>query len=153
MQALCTIGCTILPGKKSSLRLLFVARAARFMLHAQVEAGSLCPITMTFAATPLLLQMLPTPFQDWTTPLLSDRYDSHLLPGGQKRGLLIGMGMTEKQGGSDVMSNTTRAERLDDGSYRLVGHKWFSRCAKRCASGAGADYGRFVLLFCAALFA
>lgn len=80
---------------------------------------------MTFAATPLLLQMLPTPFQDWTTPLLSDRYDSHLLPGGQKRGLLIGMGMTEKQGGSDVMSNTTRAERLEDGSYRLVGHKWF----------------------------
>lgn len=58
----------------------FVARAARFMLHAQVEAGSLCPITMTFAATPLLLQMLPAPFQDWTTPLLSDRYDSHLLP-------------------------------------------------------------------------
>ncbi|STI78388.1 isovaleryl CoA dehydrogenase [Escherichia coli] len=95
------------------------------MLHAQVEAGSLCPITMTFAATPLLLQMLPAPFQDWTTPLLSDRYDSHLLPGGQKRGLLIGMGMTEKQGGSDVMSNTTRAERLEDGSYRLVGHKWF----------------------------
>ncbi|WP_239353663.1 hypothetical protein, partial [Escherichia coli] len=42
-------------------------------------------------------QMLPAPFQDWTTPLLSDRYDSHLLPGGQKRGLLIGMGMTEKQ--------------------------------------------------------
>lgn len=53
-----------------------------------------------------------------------------LIAGGQKRGLLIGMGMTEKQGGSDVMSNTTRAERLDDGSYRLVGHKWFSRCRK-----------------------
>lgn len=104
-------------------------RAARFMLHAQVEAGSLCPITMTFAATPLLLQMLPAPFQDWTTPLLSDRYDSHLLPWA-KRGLLIGMGMTEKQGGSDVMSNTTRAERTEDGSYRLVGHKWFSRCRK-----------------------
>ena len=48
-----------------------------------------------------------------------------LIAGGQKRGLLIGMGMTEKQGGSDVMSNTTRAERLEDGSYRLVGHKWF----------------------------
>ncbi|STL28507.1 isovaleryl CoA dehydrogenase [Escherichia coli] len=126
----------------------FVARAARFMLHAQVEAGSLCPITMTFAATPLLLQMLPAPFQDWTTPLLSDRYDSHLLPGGQKRGLLIGMGMTEKQGGSDVMSNTTRAERLEDGSYRLVGHKWFFLgSAKRCASGAGADRGWSVLLF------
>ncbi|MGS0315209.1 isovaleryl-CoA dehydrogenase, partial [Escherichia coli] len=79
----------------------FVARAARFVLHAQVEAGTLCPVTMTFAATPLLLQMLPATFHDWLAPLRSDRYDSHLLPGGQKRGLLIGMGMTEKQGGSD----------------------------------------------------
>ncbi|EBY6753404.1 isovaleryl-CoA dehydrogenase [Salmonella enterica subsp. enterica serovar Infantis] len=103
----------------------FVARAARFVLHAQVEAGTLCPVTMTFAATPLLLQMLPTTFHDWLAPLRSDRYDSHLLPGGQKRGLLIGMGMTEKQGGSDVLSNTTHAERLADDSYRLVGHKWF----------------------------
>ncbi len=100
------------------------------MLHAQVEAGSLCPITMTFAATPLFLQMLPAPFQDWITPLLSDRLRFSLIAGWAKRGLLIGMGMTEKQGGSDVMSNTTRAERLDDGSYRLVGHKWFSRCRK-----------------------
>ena len=48
----------------------------------------------------------------WLTPLLSDRYDAHLLPGGQKRGLLIGMGMTEKQGGSDVLSNTTTAAPL-----------------------------------------
>lgn len=103
----------------------FVARAARFVLHAQVEAGTLCPVTMTFAATPLLLQMLPATFHDWLAPLRSDRYDSHLLPGGQKRGLLIGMGMTEKQGGSDVLSNTTRAERLADDAYRLVGHKWF----------------------------
>ena len=125
MQALCTNRVHNLAWEEDARSGAFVARAARFMLHAQVEAGSLCPITMTFAATPLLLQMLPTPFQDWTTPLLSDRYDSHLLPGGQKRGLLIGMGMTEKQGGSDVMSNTTRAERLEDGSYRLVGHKWF----------------------------
>jgi putative acyl-CoA dehydrogenase len=103
----------------------FVARAARFILHAQVEAGTLCPITMTHAATPLLQQALPRAFHDWLTPLLSDRYDSHLTPGNQKRGLLIGMGMTEKQGGSDVLSNTTRAERCGDGSYRLVGHKWF----------------------------
>ncbi|MTH47064.1 isovaleryl-CoA dehydrogenase [Intestinirhabdus alba] len=103
----------------------FVARAARFVLHAQVEAGSLCPVTMTFAATPLLLKMLPAPFLDWLTPLRGDRYDSRLLSGGQKRGLLIGMGMTEKQGGSDVFSNTTRAERLEEGVYRLVGHKWF----------------------------
>jgi putative acyl-CoA dehydrogenase len=103
----------------------FVARAARFTLHAQVEAGTLCPITMTSAATPLLQKLLPKPFSNWLTPLMSDRYDSHLLPGNQKRGLLIGMGMTEKQGGSDVLSNTTRAEKIDDEMYRLVGHKWF----------------------------
>ena len=129
MQALCTNRVHNLAWEEDARSGAFVARAARFMLHAQVEAGSLCPITMTFAATPLLLQMLPTPFQDWTTPLLSDRYDSHLLPGGQKRGLLIGMGMTEKQGGSDVMSNTTRAERLEDGSYRL--HDYRVRTAQR----------------------
>ncbi|WLI75182.1 isovaleryl-CoA dehydrogenase [Kosakonia sp. H02] len=102
----------------------FVARSARFVLHAQVESGTLCPITMTFAATPLLRQSIPLPFHHWLKPLLSDRYDPHMLPGGQKRGLLIGMGMTEKQGGSDVLSNTTRAEKSGD-EYRLVGHKWF----------------------------
>lgn len=125
MQGLCTNRVHNLPWEEEARAGSFVARAARFVLHAQVEAGTLCPITMTFAATPLLQQMLPPPFSDWLTLLVSDRYDSHLLPGGQKRGLLIGMGMTEKQGGSDVLSNTTRAERLEDGSYRLVGHKWF----------------------------
>lgn len=102
----------------------FVARAARFVLHAQVESGTLCPITMTFAATPLLQQLMPAPFQPWLKPLLSDRYDPHLIPGDQKRGLLIGMGMTEKQGGSDVFSNTTRAQKSGE-AYKLVGHKWF----------------------------
>lgn len=125
MQGLCTNRVHNLPWEEEARAGSFVARAARFILHAQVEAGTLCPITMTFAATPLLQQMLPATFADWQTPLQSDRYDSHLAPGGQKRGLLIGMGMTEKQGGSDVLSNTTRAERLEDGSYRLVGHKWF----------------------------
>ncbi|EMX9180974.1 isovaleryl-CoA dehydrogenase [Citrobacter sedlakii] len=125
MQGLCTNRVHNLPWEEEARAGSFVARAARFVLHAQVEAGTLCPITMTFAATPLLQQMLPPPFSDWLTPLVGDRYDAHLLPGGQKRGLLIGMGMTEKQGGSDVLSNTTRAERLEDGSYRLVGHKWF----------------------------
>lgn len=125
MQGLCANRIHNLPWIEAAREGSFVARAARFVLHAQVEAGTLCPITMTFAATPLLQQMLPAVFADWQTPLSSDRYDSHLAPGGQKRGLLIGMGMTEKQGGSDVLSNTTRAERLADGSYRLVGHKWF----------------------------
>ncbi|HCL5120633.1 TPA: isovaleryl-CoA dehydrogenase [Salmonella enterica] len=125
MQGLCANRVHNLAWEEEARAGSFVARAARFVLHAQVEAGTLCPVTMTFAATPLLLQMLPATFHDWMAPLRSDRYDSHLLPGGQKRGLLIGMGMTEKQGGSDVLSNTTHAERLADDSYRLVGHKWF----------------------------
>ncbi|EEM9172031.1 isovaleryl-CoA dehydrogenase [Salmonella enterica] len=125
MQGLCANRVHNLAWEEEARAGSFVARAARFVLHAQVEAGTLCPVTMTFAATPLLLQMLPTTYHDWLAPLRSDRYDSHLLPGGQKRGLLIGMGMTEKQGGSDVLSNTTHAERLADDSYRLVGHKWF----------------------------
>ncbi|EDW4417455.1 isovaleryl-CoA dehydrogenase [Salmonella enterica subsp. enterica serovar Java] len=125
MQGLCANRVHNLAWEEDARAGSFVARAARFVLHAQVEAGTLCPVTMTFAATPLLLQMLPATFHDWLAPLRSDRYDSHLLPGGQKRGLLIGMGMTEKQGGSDVLSNTTHAERLADDSYRLVGHKWF----------------------------
>ncbi|EDX9403253.1 isovaleryl-CoA dehydrogenase [Salmonella enterica subsp. enterica serovar Nottingham] len=125
MQGLCANRVHNLVWEEEARAGSFVARAARFVLHAQVEAGTLCPVTMTFAATPLLLQMLPATFHDWLAPLRSDRYDSHLLPGGQKRGLLIGMGMTEKQGGSDVLSNTTHAERLADDSYRLVGHKWF----------------------------
>ncbi|WP_024553304.1 isovaleryl-CoA dehydrogenase, partial [Franconibacter helveticus] len=129
MQGLCTNRVHNLPWTEEARQGAFVARAARFVLHAQVEAGTLCPITMTFAATPLLKTALPAPFRDWLKPLLSDRYDSHLQPGAQKRGLLIGMGMTEKQGGSDVLSNTTRAEPLarrgPEEAYRLVGHKWF----------------------------
>lgn len=101
----------------------FVARAARFVLHAQVEAGTLCPVTMTFGAIPLLQRSLPAEFQTWLTPLLSDRYDAHLLPGGQKRGLLIGMGMTEKQGGSDVLSNTTTATPLAARAGAAVGRR------------------------------
>ena len=125
MQGLCANRVHNLAWQEDAREGAFVARAARFLLHAQVEAGTLCPITMTFAATPLLQHALPAPFRDWLSPLLSDRYDPHLAPGGQKRGLLIGMGMTEKQGGSDVLSNTTRAEKTAEGFYRLVGHKWF----------------------------
>ncbi|CAI1110802.1 isovaleryl-CoA dehydrogenase [Serratia fonticola] len=118
-----------LPWQEDARNGSLVARAARFMLHAQVEAGTLCPITMTFGAIPLLQRSLPKEYQSWLSPLLSDRYDPHLLPGAQKRGLLIGMGMTEKQGGSDVLSNTTTAvplaSRGNGEAYRLVGHKWF----------------------------
>ncbi|XPE68037.1 hypothetical protein ACNKHP_16725 [Shigella boydii] len=87
-QARCTkSGAQSCLGRRRSAPAHLRARRV-FMLHAQVEAGSLCPITMTFAATPLLLQMLPAPFQDWTTPLLSDRDDSNLLPGGNAACLL-----------------------------------------------------------------
>lgn len=129
MQGLCTNRVHNLPWLPDARNGSFVARAARFILHAQVEAGTLCPITMTFAATPLLQQSLPSAFMDWLTPLTSDRYDPRLTLGQEKRGLLIGMGMTEKQGGSDVLSNTTLAEpagpRGPGEMYRLTGHKWF----------------------------
>ena len=124
MQGMCANRVHNLAWEEDARSGSFVARAARFVLHAQVESGTLCPITMTFAAIPLLVQSLPKSFHGWLKPLLSDRYDPHLLPGDQKRGLLIGMGMTEKQGGSDVLSNTTRAEKSGD-TYRLTGHKWF----------------------------
>ncbi|AUX94881.1 isovaleryl-CoA dehydrogenase [Mixta gaviniae] len=129
MQGLCANRVHNLPWQADARPGAFVARAARFMLHGQVESGTLCPITMTFGATPLLQASLPALFADWLPPLLSDRYDAHLQPAPQKRGLLIGMGMTEKQGGTDVLSNTTRAEPVDSRgngeAYRLTGHKWF----------------------------
>jgi putative acyl-CoA dehydrogenase len=90
-------------------------------------------------------------FQDWLKPLLSDRYDPHLAPGNQKRGLLIGMGMTEKQGGSDVLSNTTRAQRSGD-SYRLVGHKWFFSVPQSDAHLVLAQAEGGLSAFCAAFF-
>ncbi|MGV3345912.1 isovaleryl-CoA dehydrogenase [Enterobacteriaceae bacterium LUAb1] len=129
MQGLCANRVHNLPWAEPIKPGTFVARAARFILHAQVEAGSLCPVTMTFGAIPLLQAHLPTCFHDWRPGLLSDSYDAHLQPAGQKRGLLIGMGMTEKQGGTDVLNNTTRAEpcasRGSGECYRITGHKWF----------------------------
>jgi putative acyl-CoA dehydrogenase len=129
MQGLCASRLHNLSWQPDVQSHAMVARAARFILHAQVEAGSLCPVTMTHAAIPLLQNHLPEPYADWRGALLSDRYDAHHLPGDEKRGLLIGMGMTEKQGGTDVLSNTTRAEPLGvrgpGEAYRITGHKWF----------------------------
>nr|WP_315261430.1 isovaleryl-CoA dehydrogenase [uncultured Duganella sp.] len=113
-----------------------VARAARYLLFGQVENGSQCPVTMTYASVPALKQS-PRLALKWLPKILSCQYDPRSLPIEQKHGALIGMGMTEKQGGSDVRSNTTRAEALpapqaralfgDDGEdvFRIVGHKWF----------------------------
>ena len=132
MQGLCANRVHNLPWQENPPPAAFVARAARFILHAQVEAGTLCPVTMTFGAVPLLQKHLPAAFRDWLDwlpPLLSGHYDPHLHTGNLKRGLLIGMGMTEKQGGTDVLSNTTRAEPVagqgSGAAYRLTGHKWF----------------------------
>ncbi|NYT63851.1 isovaleryl-CoA dehydrogenase [Alcaligenaceae bacterium] len=104
-----------------------VARAATYLLHGQIEAGSLCPITMTSAAIPVLAR--EPWFDTISSRLFSPRYDSRDMPVSGKASMMIGMGMTEKQGGSDLRSNTTQATPLGAGgpgeSYRIVGHKWF----------------------------
>jgi putative acyl-CoA dehydrogenase len=102
-----------------------VARAAAFFLHGQVEAGSLCPATMSFAAIPLLAEE-PELWAVLGSRLTSRHYDPRDLPAADKAGLVIGMGMTEKQGGSDLRAITTVARSLDTaGEASLVGHKWF----------------------------
>jgi putative acyl-CoA dehydrogenase len=105
-----------------------VARAAAYLLHAEVENGTQCPITMTYAAVPVLRRhadATPQLGTSWLPRMLAHEYDPRSLPVGDKTSALIGMGMTERQGGSDVRANTTRAEPTADGSYRLTGHKWF----------------------------
>jgi len=113
-----------------------VARAAQYLLFGQVENGAQCPVTMTFAAVPAL-RLAPVLAAEWLPKILSRRYDPRSLPLAQKHGALIGMGMTEKQGGSDVRANTTSAVLLDpaearsrfgaagEQAWRIVGHKWF----------------------------
>jgi putative acyl-CoA dehydrogenase len=101
-----------------------VARAAISYLHSQAEAGTGCPLTMTHSSIPAL-RHAPEIARDWVPRLTSLDYDPRVLPPSQKVGCTIGMGMTEKQGGSDVRANTTRATRRPDGSYEIVGHKWF----------------------------
>lgn len=105
-----------------------VRRAAGLYMSGQVEAGTSCPISMTYAAIPVL-RRAPAEVQAWLPKLLSRRYDPAHRPMSEKTGALMGMGMTEKQGGSDVRSNTTRAEpetRSGPGeAYRITGHKWF----------------------------
>ena len=100
-----------------------VLRAARFYMVAQIETGHLCPLTMTHAAVAALglerelaVKLMPK--------IMSRRYDARLRPWWEKRGITLGMGMTEKQGGTDVRTNTTRAEPAGNG-YAISGHKWF----------------------------
>jgi putative acyl-CoA dehydrogenase len=113
-----------------------VARAAQYVLFGQVENGAQCPVTMTYASVPAL-RLAGALGERWLPKILSRRYDPRSLPVGQKDGVLIGMGMTEKQGGTDVRANTTRATPHDpalararfgdeaDNAWEIVGHKWF----------------------------
>ncbi|WP_431470385.1 acyl-CoA dehydrogenase family protein [Sphingosinithalassobacter sp. LHW66-3] len=100
-----------------------VAHAAMLALFTQAEAGVMCPINMTYAAVPALRTDAETA-GPWLAALIGGEYDAPLVPIPGKRGITLGMAMTEKQGGSDVRANTTRAER-DGRGWRLTGHKWF----------------------------
>ncbi len=102
-----------------------VRRAALFQLFAEVECGSLCPATMTHGAVPALARDPKALAEPWLRLALAPEHDPRFIPATEKTGVLIGMGMTERQGGSDVRANITRAEPAGDGWYRLVGHKWF----------------------------
>ncbi|MET7285564.1 acyl-CoA dehydrogenase family protein [Streptomyces sp. NPDC005573] len=102
-----------------------VRRAAGFVVWTQVEAGNCCPLSMTHAAVPAL-RTDPALAAVWEPLLTSAVYDPGLRPVAEKSGALLGMGMTEKQGGSDVRANTTEARPLaEEGTYTLTGHKWF----------------------------
>lgn len=105
-----------------------VARAARFYLMTQVEAAHLCPVTMTSAAIPALRHQ-PEIYAELAPKIMSNEYDPRNVPAEQKTSIGIGMAMTEKQGGSDVRANSTRALAVDGGGpgseYQLIGHKYF----------------------------
>ena len=105
-----------------------VARAGLTYLHSQVEAASGCPLTMTFAAVPVIRQQ-PELAEFWLPKVLATQYDPRNVPASEKAGVTIGMAMTEKQGGTDVRANTTRAYPVGAAgpgqAYELVGHKWF----------------------------
>jgi putative acyl-CoA dehydrogenase len=100
-----------------------VIRAAKFYMASQVETGHLCPITMTRASVGALA-MRPDLLARVMPVLSTKSYDPTFAPWPEKRGMTLGMGMTEKQGGTDVRANMTRAVR-DGSAYRITGHKWF----------------------------
>jgi putative acyl-CoA dehydrogenase len=101
-----------------------VAHAALLFLMSQAESGVTCPMSMTYAAVPALRQA-PAMAEQWVPRVLATDYDPRFIPPEQKRAVTLGMAMTEKQGGSDVRANTTRAYPMGGRAYTLVGHKWF----------------------------
>jgi putative acyl-CoA dehydrogenase len=101
----------------------FVTRAAQLMMSAEIEQGHQCPIVMTHAATGALLAE-PSLVKEWLPKIRSREYDPAFKSASEKKSVNLGMGMTEKQGGSDVRANTTQAVPDGDG-YRITGHKWF----------------------------
>ena len=101
-----------------------VAHAALLFLMSQAESGVTCPMSMTYAAVPALRQA-PALASQWIPRALATDYDGRILPVDRKRAATLGMAMTEKQGGSDVRANTTRATAVGEDVYELVGHKWF----------------------------
>jgi len=105
-----------------------VARAGAFYMAAQMEAGHCCPITMTNAAVPVLL-LQPDLAEEWIPKILPFRYDPSFAPAREKAAVTFGMGMTEKQGGTDVRASSTMAEPVATGGagaeYIITGHKWF----------------------------
>jgi putative acyl-CoA dehydrogenase len=103
-----------------------VARGAGIYMMSQIEPGHVCPITMTNACVPAILKN-PELAKQWIPKILGREYDPRLVAMGDKSAVTIGMGMTEKQGGTDVRANTTTAEPVNGGGgeYRVTGHKWF----------------------------
>ena len=103
-----------------------IGHMAMLALFTQAEAGTMCPINMTYASVPAL-RWQPDVTQPWIDRLVGGKYDAPLRPIAEKAGITLGMAMTEKQGGSDVRANTTRAFPVEAANrlYRLVGHKWF----------------------------
>src|SRR4029077_15070641 len=99
------------------------ARAAAFYVWSQVEGGHGCPVSMTYAVVPALRKQ-PELARAWEPLVTSLEYDPGLRPPATKRGVLFGMAMTERQGGSDVRANTTRAEAMGGGGALIIGRKW-----------------------------
>jgi putative acyl-CoA dehydrogenase len=129
METAVTNGNHSLPWEESPPEGAHVTRAAMTYMSGQIESGHNCPISMTYSAIPAL-RSTPDVADEWVPGLVSRTYDASFRPAAEKRGLLMGMGMTEKQGGSDVRANTTQAVPDNGGGpgggYRITGHKWFT---------------------------